>query len=159
MSVVAQAVATVVATPLPSPQIIKEVVTQVVPAQVPAVVVQAAQIAGVFVTALVLSVAHRMAEWLTAKEKGWGTKLNTLMATLYSFGVGTVGAATMHQLGANLSDLVALGVTTSVALAGSFWSYAVRKALAQLPGLGAKVEPVANQDTAPVLATENPPVG
>lgn len=159
MSVVAQAVATVAATPLPSPQVIKEVVTQVVPAQVPAVVVQAAQIAGVFVAVLIFSVSHQVAEWLTAKEKGWGLKTNTLLATFYSFGVGTVGAATMHQLGTNLSDLVALGVTTSVALAGSFWTYAVRKALAQLTGLGAKIEPVVNQDPAPALAIEQPPVG
>ncbi len=156
---VAQVAATVVATPLPSPAVVKEVVTQIVPAQVPAVVVQAAQIAGVFVTALLLSVAHRIAEWVTTKEKGWGSKANTLIATVYSAGVGVVGVATMNQLGTNLHDLIALAVTTSVALSGSFWSYAVRKALGQLTAMGATTTPIANQDPAPVLAVEVPPAG
>lgn len=158
MSVI-QTVATVTATPLPSPEAVKEVITNVVPAQVPAVVVQAAQIAGVFVAALVLSVAHRVAEWLTAKEKGWGSGVNTLLATVYSLGVGTVGVATMHQLGTNVSDLVALATTTSIALAGSFWSYAVRKVLGGLTSMGASVAPVTNQDAAPTLAVEQPPQG
>lgn len=158
MSVI-QAVATVTATPLPSPMVVKEIVTNVVPAQVPAVVVQAAQIAGVFITALILSVAHRVAEWLTAKEKGWGAKANTLLATLYSVGAGAVGAATMHQLGTSLTDLVTLALTSSVAITGSFWSYAVRKILGQLTKMGASTTPVSNQDVAPVLAVETPPQG
>lgn len=128
------------ATPLPSPQVTKEFFTQI-PAQTPAVVIQAAQLAAMFVAALVLSVAHKVAEWLTAKEKGWGPQVNAGLATLYSFGVGLVGTASMHQLGADTTQLVTLGISTAVALAGSFWTYALRQASAKLTSAGSDALP------------------
>lgn len=115
-----------------------------------AVVVQAAQLGGIFASALVLSLGHRLVEWLTAKEKGWNAKVNVLVATIYSAGVGIAGAAVMNQLGADLKDMVTVALTTSVALTGSFWTYAVRKAWAALFGsqLPAAV-------AVPALATED----
>lgn len=153
MSATVNALAAVVATPSPSPEVIKQTFTTVVPAQVPAVVVQAAQLAGMFVAALVLSFAHRVVEWLTAKEKGWGPKVNTLVATGYSVGVGLVGTATMGQLGTDVSALVALALNTFPALTGTFWTYALRTKL--MAGL---VGPTASAATVPPLAVETEPV-
>lgn len=166
MSALVQAVAAVVATPTPvvSPDL-SALATAAAnlaaskAAGTPAVVVQAAQIAGVFFTALVLSVFHRIAEYVTSKEAGWGLKTNTLVATGYSVGVGVVGAASMHQLGTNVAALVALAVSTFTALSGSFWTYAVRKVLADLTGASVKTTVPVTQDSAPVLAVETPPAG
>jgi hypothetical protein len=159
MSAIVHAAQTVAATPLPSPQVVKETFTQVVPANTPAVVIQAAQIAAMFVSALLLSVAHRVAEWLTAKEEGWGSAINALVATVYSAGVGLLGAASMHQLGTDTTQLVTLALSTSVAFAGSFWTYAVRKGINALTSLGASApeidpDPGKTPDSAPETAAE-----
>lgn len=138
---VAQAVVQATATPLPSatPQIIKETVTQIVPQGVPPIVVQAVQFAAVFVSALLLSVVHRILEWATAREQGWKDNFNRILATGYSIGVGVIGTASMHQLGLAVAPLLVLGVNTCVALAGSFWTYEIRKLMGSLTGNGATV--------------------
>lgn len=151
LAVVAQVVAT--ATPVPTPDLssLAQQAANATAAQVAgpsAVVVQAAQLGGIFASALVLSLAHKLVEWLTAKEKGWDTKLNVLVATVYSLGVGVVGAAVMNQLGADLKDMVTVALTTSVALTGSFWTYAVSKAWKALFGTSLPTPVV------PALATE-----
>lgn len=120
--------------PVPSPEVIEKTLTYTVPAQTPAVVVQAAQFVAMFAVALFLSVVHQVLEYVASKQKGWSSLFNRLLATGYSFGVGIVGTATMHQLGTDVSQLVALGLSTAVALAGSFWTYEVRQALAKLTG-------------------------
>jgi hypothetical protein len=145
--------AAVVASPLPSPQVIKEVFNNTVPANVPDVVVQAAQIAGLFVAGLIISAAHRIIEYVTAKEQGWGPKVNTLLASLYTVGVGLVGAVTMHQFGASVAGIVALVLNSGVASIGTFWSYAIHsKLIASLLGGTTSSAPVVA-----ALATENDP--
>src|SRR6266516_416130 len=142
MSVLAATVATVAATPVPTPEVVRQTIVETVPQGTPAIVVQAAQVAGVFAAGLVLSVGHRLAEYLTAKEKGWAAWVNTLVASGYTVGVGVVGTTVMGQLGVDVSGIVALVVTTGVASIGTFWSYAVRKALSFVSGT-AKPEVVA----------------
>jgi hypothetical protein len=122
------------ATPVPSPEVVRQTIVENVPQGTPAVVVQAAQVAGVFAAGLVLSVAHRVVEYVTAREKGWEAKINVPLTSAYTVGVGLVGAATMGKLGVNASDLVTLVITSGVASIGTFWSYAVRKALSFVNG-------------------------
>lgn len=162
MSTLLAVVQSVVATPTPVPTPDLTALAQAAANEVAkqsqgtsAVVVQAAQIAGVFLSAFFLSVVHRVTEFVTAREKGWGDKVNVPLATLYSAGVGLVGVVTMHQFGSSLKDLVAIGLTTSVALTGSFWTYAVRKVLSKFTGAG--VTSTSAVET-PVLAVEEPPV-
>lgn len=132
-------VATPVPTPVPTPDLsaLAQFAANAAATKVAgpsAVVVQAAQLGGIFASALVLSLGHRLVEWLTAKEKGWDAKVNVLVATIYSAGVGVAGAAVMNQLGVDLKDIVTVALTTSVALTGSFWTYAIRKAWSALFG-------------------------
>lgn len=159
MSAIAQAAATVAATPLPSPQVIKEVFTNTVPANVPDVVVQGAQVAGLFVAGLIISAAHRIIEYVSAKEKGWGPKINTLLASAYTIGIGLFGAGTMHQLGLDVAALVALVLNTGVASIGTFWSYAIHsKLIASLLGRTATATaPAAPTEQLGSLATEHDP--
>lgn len=151
---VAHVVAAVVATPTPSPEIIKTVFTNTVPAQVPAVVVQASQVAGVFVAGLLVSAAHRIAEVVIAKEKGWGPKFNTLLTSGYTVLIGLVGVATAHQLGTGLSSAVALVLSTGVASIGTFWGYAVKNKF-----IGSLLSAQTQTVIPPVLATDGTPAG
>jgi hypothetical protein len=153
---VAQAVVVATATPLPSitPQVIKETVTQIVPQGVPPIVVQAVQFAAVFASALVLSVIHRVLEWATAREQGWKDNFNRLLATGYSLGVAVVGTAGMHQLGLQVAPLLVLAVNACVALAGSFWTYEIRKLLGSLTGYGTSVSSLPGVSLATDTTTE-----
>lgn len=145
--------AAVAATPLPSPQVIKETFTNTVPAQVPAVVVQAAQVAGLFVAGVIISAAHRIIEYVSAKEKGWGPRINTLLASFYTLAVGVLGTAVTHQVGAGLATAVAVALNSGVVSIGTFWSYAIHsKLIASLLGKQTQSTPVA-----PELATDQDP--
>jgi hypothetical protein len=122
------------ATPVPTPEVIEKTFTYAVPVTTPPLVIQAVQFLVMFVAAFAISVAHQITEYVTAKEEGWDPQVNRLLATAYSAAVGLVGTAAMHQLGTSAQQLVALGVSTAIALTGSFWTFEVRKLLAALTG-------------------------
>lgn len=153
MSAIAQAAATVTATPLPSPQIIKETFVNTVPSQMPAVVIQGVQLLAMFLAAFLLSIIHRVAEWFTAKEKGWSPQLNAGLATAYSLGVGIVGTSTMGQIGHESQQIVALAISSFTAFSGSFWTYALRKAVTALSTQGVKA-PTTTESLAPAVGQD-----
>lgn len=140
MTVLAHVAATVAATPLPSPAVTKEVFTNTVkvPEGIPAVVVQATVWVAMFVVAFALSVLHQVAEWLTAKEKGWPSWVNRLLATGYSEAVAVGGLLATGHFNLSLAGLAALLPASGVSLSGSFWTYEWRQFVAGLTGGSSK---------------------